>query len=107
MKNQGNKRGKTMFSFFKPSEQTSTSKGHSSSNIDVSNHNDQPLFKSQRVKIDVNTLERDPRIRIPLWQHPINQQDEIKRAYIKMGLYQPKLVEYPRTVLGRQQCRFQ
>jgi hypothetical protein len=26
MKNQGSKRGKTMFSFFKPSEQTSISK---------------------------------------------------------------------------------
>ena len=46
MKNQGNKRGKTMFSFFKPSEQTSTSKRHSPSTIDVSNHNDQPPFKS-------------------------------------------------------------
>jgi hypothetical protein len=42
-----------------------------------------------------------------LWQHPINQQDEIKRAYIKMDPYQPKLVEYPRTELGRQYCRFQ
>jgi hypothetical protein len=57
MENQGSKRGKTMFSFFKPSEQTSTSKGHSPSNVDVSNRNKQPPFKSQRVKIDVNTLE--------------------------------------------------
>jgi hypothetical protein len=48
-----------MFSLFKPSEQTSTSKRHSSSNVDVdvSNHNDQPPLKSQRVEIDVNTLE--------------------------------------------------
>jgi hypothetical protein len=65
MENQGSKRGKTMFSFFKPSEQTSTSKGYYSSNVDVSNCNDHPPFKSQRVEIDVNTLERDPRIRIP------------------------------------------
>lgn len=46
MKNQESKRGKTMFSFFKPSEQTSISKGHSPSNIDVSNCNEQPPFKS-------------------------------------------------------------
>jgi len=46
MENQGNKRGKTMFSFFKPKEQTSTSKGHSPSNVDVSNRSEQPPFKS-------------------------------------------------------------
>jgi hypothetical protein len=62
MKNQGSKRGKIMFSFFKPSKQTSTSKGHSPSNVDVSNRNDQPTFKSQKVEIDVNTLKRDPGI---------------------------------------------
>jgi hypothetical protein len=107
MENQGNKRGKTMFSFFKPNEQTSTSKGHSPSNVDVSNHSEQPPFKSQRVEIDVNTLERDPGLRILVWKHLINQQDEIRRAYIKMGPYQPKLAEYPRTESGRQYRRFQ
>jgi len=40
-----------MFSFFKPSEQTSTSKGHSSSNIDVSNHNDQPFSNLRELKL--------------------------------------------------------
>ena len=102
MENQGSKRGKTIFSIFKPSEQTSTNKGHSPFNVDVSNRNDQPPLKSQRVEIDVNTLERDLGIRIPLWQHSINQQDEIRRAYIKMGPYQPKLVEYPMTETVRQ-----
>lgn len=46
-----------MFSFFKPNEQASTSKGHSPSNVDVLNRSEQPPFKSQRVEIDVNTLE--------------------------------------------------
>jgi hypothetical protein len=73
MENQGSKRGKTMFAFFKPNEQTSTSKGHFPSNVDVSNRSEQPLFKSQRVEIDVNTLERDPGLRISVWKHPINQ----------------------------------
>ena len=66
MENQGNKRGKTIFSFFKPNEQTSTSKEHSLSNVDVSNCSEQPPFKSQRIEIDVNTLERDPGLRIPV-----------------------------------------
>jgi len=96
-----------MFSFFKPSEQTSTSKGHSPSNVDVLNHSEQPPFKSQRVEIDVNTLERDPGLRIRVQQHPINQQDEIRRAYIKMDPYQLKLAEYPMTKSGRQYRRFQ
>jgi hypothetical protein len=49
MENQGSRRGKTMFLFFKSNEQISTS-------------SEQPPFKSQRVEIDVNTLERDPRL---------------------------------------------
>jgi hypothetical protein len=59
MESEGRKRGETMFSFFKPSEQISTSKGCSLSNVNVLNRNDQPPFKSQKVEIDVNTLERD------------------------------------------------
>ena len=66
MENQGSKRWKTMFSFFKPNEQTSTCKRHSPSNVDVSNRSEQPPFKSQRIEIDVNTVERDPKLRIPV-----------------------------------------
>ena len=73
MENQGSKRGKTMFAFFKPNEQTCLSNGHFPSNVDVSNRSEQPLFKSHRVEIDVNTLERDPGLRISVWKHPINQ----------------------------------
>ncbi|XP_038682193.1 uncharacterized protein LOC119982737 isoform X1 [Tripterygium wilfordii] len=96
MESQGSKREKTLFSFFKPRESASTSEGHSPSNVDISNHQP-PLSKSRRVEIDLSTLERDPGIRIPIWQHPVNQRDEIRRAYIKMGPYQPKLAEYRRT----------
>jgi hypothetical protein len=82
-------------------------KGHSPSNDDVSNYSEQPPFKSQRVENNVNTLERDTELRIPVWKHPINQQDKIRRAYIKMGPCQPKLAEYPMIELGRQYRRFQ
>ena len=51
MENQGSKRKKTMFSFFKPNEQTSTNKGHSPSNVDVSNRSEQLSFKLKELKL--------------------------------------------------------
>ncbi|XP_062118723.1 uncharacterized protein LOC133832387 [Humulus lupulus] len=44
---------------------------------------------------DIAYLERDPEKRPPIWEYPINQQDEIRRAYIKVGPYQIKLESYP------------
>lgn len=43
------------------------------------------------------------------WEHPvpINQQDDIRRAYIKAGAYQPKLDEYPKKAFGKQFQNFQ
>ena len=114
MENQGKKRGKTLLSFFKPSASpiTTTSEVKSTSNVDTEEHLssieikdgecEEPILKTRRVEIDLNTLERDPGIRIPIWYHPVNQRDEIRRAYIKMGPYQPKLSEYPRTIYGSQ-----
>jgi hypothetical protein len=51
MENQGSKRGKTMFSFFKPSKQTSTSKRHSPSNIDVQIVMTNPLSNLRKLKL--------------------------------------------------------
>ncbi|KAL8118034.1 hypothetical protein AgCh_015796 [Apium graveolens] len=108
------KRGEILLSFFKPigPSSTTTNEVKSPSNIDIEENAarveieeieiEEPSLKSRRVEIDINTLERDPGIRIPIWQHPVNQRDEIRRAYIKMGPYQPKLVEYPRTRYGSQ-----
>lgn len=112
METQGKKRGKTLLSFFKPASPTTTDEVKSPSNVDIEQNqssveikeiqSEEPIFKSRRVEIDLNTLERDPGIRKPIWQHLVNQQDEIRRAYIKMGPYQPKLIEYPRTRYGSQ-----
>nr|XP_028962168.1 zinc finger MYM-type protein 1-like [Malus domestica] len=52
-------------------------------------------------------LERDPGKRIQIHEHPINQQDEVRRAYIKAGSYQPKFLEYPRSRFGSQYRQFQ
>jgi hypothetical protein len=36
-------------------------------------------------------IERDPGLCPPMWDYPINQHDEIRRAYLKHGPYQPIL----------------
>ncbi|XP_027166505.1 uncharacterized protein LOC113766520 [Coffea eugenioides] len=58
----------------------------------------EPPKKVQRVeleKIDIASLERDPGKRPPTWSYPLNQQDEIRQAYINWGPYQVKLENYP------------
>ncbi|KAK1386793.1 hypothetical protein POM88_014971 [Heracleum sosnowskyi] len=92
------KRGRTLFSFYKPSESTpapasevqtpsNVNIGENSSAVKITdNQCEQPIFKSQRIEIDLNTLERDPGIRKPIWQYDVNQRDAIRRAYIKMGI---------------------
>ncbi|KAK1371242.1 hypothetical protein POM88_037334 [Heracleum sosnowskyi] len=81
MEAQGKKRGKTLFSFFKPSASATATPtptpineviAENPSNVDVEiveNQCVEPISKVQRVEIDLNTLERDPGIRIPIWQH--------------------------------------
>ncbi|XP_019160895.1 PREDICTED: uncharacterized protein LOC109157442 [Ipomoea nil] len=43
--------------------------------------------KAQRVEInekfDIQALERDPGLRLPIWKCPIEKRDEVRRAYIK------------------------
>ena len=51
MENQWSKREKTMSAFFKPNEQTSTSKEHSSFNVDVSNRCKQPLSNLKELRL--------------------------------------------------------
>ena len=37
-------------------------------------------------EVDINFLERDPGKNSLMWSYPINQQDEIRRVFIKVGL---------------------
>jgi len=53
---------------------------------------EQPLSR-----IDIAHLIRDPSIRPQIWEYPVNQQDEIRKAYINLGAYQPLISEYPLT----------
>lgn len=63
------------------------------SNIEIPVEPEIHRNKFSRVEsdeIDISTLERDPRLRRPIFEYSNNLQDEIRRAYIKFGLYQPK-----------------
>jgi len=54
-----------------------------------------------------NSLERDPGKHIPIWQHPPNQKDTIRRVYLKWGPYHTKLENYLMSSIRKAQRRFQ
>eukprot|EP00258_Populus_trichocarpa_P034057 XP_024450076.1 zinc finger MYM-type protein 1 [Populus trichocarpa] len=50
------------------------------------------------TRIDIAHLIIDPSNHPQIWEYPVNQQDEIRRAYINLGSYQLLMSEYPLTV---------
>ncbi|XP_059455941.1 uncharacterized protein LOC132186133 [Corylus avellana] len=59
-----------------------------------------PPTKSRKVdvnEIDISSLEHDPGSRPQILDYDVNRRDEIRRAYIKAGPYQPTLSKYPRS----------
>ncbi|XP_021849311.2 uncharacterized protein [Spinacia oleracea] len=57
--------------------------------------------------VDISTLERDPGLRRPIWDYPVEKRNEIRRAYIKLKLYQPRLPDYPLSGPENHRRRFQ
>ncbi|KAL5769062.1 hypothetical protein ACOSQ2_015845 [Xanthoceras sorbifolium] len=55
---------------------------------------------------DTPYFECDPGKCIPIWQYPINKQDEVRRVYIDMRPCQP-IFDYPLSESGNQNRRFQ
>ena len=105
------KKGKTIFSFFKNREDDDQSKEDTPmpSNVD----NSTPEFQSPPISPLVEprqfvstTIERDPGLRIQIHEYPVSQRDEVRRAYINLGPYQPKLSEYPKSSFRKQFRRF-
>ncbi|XP_058211521.1 uncharacterized protein LOC131323691 [Rhododendron vialii] len=107
MEQQQKKGGKTLMSFFKRRVNISESDAPSQINVDTSINDEQPPPKIQRVEFDDTSLVREPGLRFPIWEHSVNQHDEIRRAYIKAGPYQPNCLEFPRSKFGIQYRRFQ
>ncbi|KDO36628.1 hypothetical protein CISIN_1g039933mg, partial [Citrus sinensis] len=57
--------------------------------------------------VNTQLLERDPGLRPQIWVNDVNQRDEIHRAYIMVGPYQPRLSKYPKYGLEKHPRRFQ
>ncbi|XP_059671069.1 uncharacterized protein LOC132316609 [Cornus florida] len=73
----------------------------SSSNLDASvleNPHPPKYPRVEHTQVNFAILERDPGLRRQIWEYPIGQQDEIRRAYINAKPYQIILSEYPRSV---------
>ena len=45
-------------------------------------------------EVDVSSLERDPAKRLEMWKYPVVVCEQVRLAYISLGVYQPKLEEY-------------
>ncbi|TYH24740.1 hypothetical protein ES288_A03G115100v1 [Gossypium darwinii] len=97
-------KSKTIDSFFKKKSTETTQSPSEASQIEVPPSSFVPLnsdarpSKIPRVEdgaLDLSNLEREPGLRKQIYEYPVNMRDEIRRAYIKAGPYQPILSEYP------------
>ncbi|XP_040373005.1 uncharacterized protein LOC112193768 [Rosa chinensis] len=108
------KRYKNLLSWFTSGAPSSDSvdgirSGSGSRNVTENSVNDVPLNPSPSIPLeechneriereesfDVSSLERDPGIRRPICKYPLNERDNIQRAYVVLGPYQPHLSFYP------------
>ena len=61
---------------------------------------DVPVSENLQIEVPNVTIDEstgfvcDPGMREQIWEYDANERDEIQRAYIKLGPYQPKLDEY-------------
>ncbi|PWA86651.1 zinc finger MYM-type protein 1 [Artemisia annua] len=58
--------------------------------------NEQPseIPQANINEVDVSSLERDPAKRLEMWKYPVMVREQVRQAYISLGVYQPKLEEY-------------
>ena len=60
-------------------------------NVNTLMSNEHP---SKCSRIQSEDIDRDPGSRKQICEFPIKKQDEIRRVYLKEGLYQPKNIDY-------------
>ena len=105
-----NKPRETIVSFFKRvGHNQSSTKSLSPSQVNAPNSNEQYTSKSQRVEVEEtknNYLKRNTGLRHQIKTYAVNRRDDIRRKYIKIGLCQPKLQDYPLTNEGIHEHRF-
>ena len=73
--------------------------------LEFEQHGPHPLMPQQQGQIHqtqtnevlfqgIEFLQRDPALRPQIWQYPPNQRDDVRRAYLKLGIMQPRLKNY-------------
>ena len=104
--------------FLRSNRQSSNSIGSSQASVSTPIFTEQqqpsesPVVNSQTQSIEFepevnsNVLERDPGKRCPIRSYPVNERDSIRRAYILLGPFQPKLKDYPLSPFGSQNHKF-
>ena len=60
--------------------------------VDISMLDEHP---SKCSRIQFEEIDHDPGSRKQICEFSINKQDEIRRAYLKEGPHQPKIIDYP------------
>ncbi|XP_016473052.2 uncharacterized protein LOC107795005 [Nicotiana tabacum] len=55
-----------------------------------------PSSKKQRQGVDLDSLKADPKERISIRDYHPNERDEIRRAYLQKGPYQPRTHKFPK-----------
>jgi hypothetical protein len=61
---------------------------------------------SKRIRVDLNTLKRDPAERQKISSYHPNDRNEIRRAYLMKGPFQPMLKSFPQRNIGGKMRKF-
>ncbi|XP_062155175.1 uncharacterized protein LOC133863230 [Alnus glutinosa] len=106
---------KRIDAFFKKKDADSNSKISSSTSIPQASAPEQRLSKMLRIEsqiesVDISAIQHDPGLRPQISEYPVNQQDEIRRAYLRDGPYRfipSNSFGYPFSGIGKNRRRFQ
>ncbi|XP_024042885.1 zinc finger MYM-type protein 1-like [Citrus clementina] len=60
----------------------------------------------EKVSLNLHDLPRDPGLRTVISKLDPNIQDEVRRAYLQMGPFQPQSHDFPTRLLGEKSRRF-
>ena len=99
---------KTIDAFFK-NKDVSNSEIRTFVAVETNDDNDTSMLDehpSKCSRIQFQEIDRDPGSHKQISEFPINKQDEIRRAYLKEGPYQPKNIDYPYND-DTHRCQFQ
>ncbi|KAG8369226.1 hypothetical protein BUALT_Bualt15G0129500 [Buddleja alternifolia] len=70
-------------------------------------HRPGKVSRVEKEEIDLSSLERDPGLRRPILEYPIEQRDKVRRAYIMAGPCQPRPGKYPLSGVANHLRSFQ